>query len=294
MKIAIFPGAFKPPHRGHFFVAKTLADRPDIDNVIIAVSDKDRKGITSDQSINIWELYKNKLGSKVEIVRIYGSPVTYVSDQIRSNPDNQYVAVYGKGEGSRFNSLIGKPNVEIFDSGNLENISGTDFRDAIRSRNIKLISSFLPKKIKIDQFFNAFNKKKEETSPTSPLLEHSIYENQLPLLKPFITYCKEYLKLKTLPPLTLSYKETDAENMKSFGGYNPNIKNIRINIANRHQADIFRTLAHELCHYKQDTQNRLEPNSGQTGHPHENEANSHAAIIMRNFAHSNPEMFKTQ
>jgi hypothetical protein len=292
MKIAIFPGAFKPPHKGHFFVAKTLADRSDIDKVIIAVSNKDRNGITSDQSINIWELYKNKLGSKIEIIRIHGSPVDYVYDQVKNNPNDQYVAVYGKGEGSRFNSLVDKPNVEIFDSGNLENISGTNFRIAIRSRNIKIISSFLPEEITLDQFFNAFNKSKEETSPTSPLLEHPIYENQLPLLKQFIFYCREYLKLKTLPPLTLSYKGMDAENMKSFGGYNPNVKIIQINIANRHQADVFRTLAHELCHYKQDIQNRLEPNSGQTGHPHENEANSHAAIIMRNFAHSNPEMFR--
>lgn len=294
MKIAIYPGAFKPPHKGHFFVVKTLVNRSDIDKIIIAISGKERGGITSEQSINVWELYKNLLGPKVETIIVPDSPVRYVLDQVKNNPDNQYVAVFGKDEGSRFNSLVNNPNVEIFDSGNFESISATNFRDAIRSRNIKLIPSFLPEKINIDQFFNAFNKEKEETSPTSPLLEHPIYENQLPLLKLFITYCKEYLKLKTLPPLTLSYKETDAENMKSFGGYNPNIKNIRINIANRHQADIFRTLAHELCHYKQDTQNRLEPNSGQTGHPHENEANSHAAIIMRNFAHSNPEMFKTQ
>jgi Zn-dependent peptidase ImmA (M78 family) len=50
-------------------------------------------------------------------------------------------------------------------------------------------------------------------------------------------------------------------------------------------------LAHELVHYKQDIQNRLTPESGKTGHEHENEANAAAAIMMRNFAQMRPEMF---
>ncbi len=292
MKIAIYPGAFKPPHRGHFFVVKQLIDRPDIDKVIVAISSKERGGVTAEQSMDVWEIYKNLLGPKVETVVIPGSPVYYVFDQIKNNPDNQYVTAFGKEESSRFKSLEGNENVEVFDASNMDNVSATDFRDAIRARNVKQAAAFLPQGITTQQFFDAFTKSYEKSSPTSPMLEHPIYENHLPLLKLFINYCKDYLKLKSLPPLTLSFDNMAAENMRSFGGYNPNTKSIQINIANRHQADVFRTLAHELCHYKQDIQNRLEPNSGTTGHPHENEANSHAAIIMRNFAHSNPEMFK--
>ena len=82
--------------------------------------------------------------------------------------------------------------------------------------------------------------------------------------------------------------------MKSFGGYDTQNKDIKLNVHNRHQADIFRTLAHELVHYKQDIQGRLYPGAGETGTPIENEANAGAAIIMRNFAQQHPEMFEVK
>ena len=289
MKIAIYPGAFKPPHRGHFFVVKQLVDRPDIDKIIIAISGKERGGVTAEQSSDVWEIYKNLLGPKVETVVVPGSPVYYVFDQIKNNPDNQYVAVFGKEEGSRFKSLTGIPNVEIFDAGNADSISATNLRDAIRARNVKEVARFLPDGITTREFFDAFTRMYDKNKNT--LDENSMHIEYFPLLKEFVGYCKEYLKLKSLPPLKMSYDPTTAESRRSFGGYDPNNKSIELSVANRHQADVFRTLAHELVHYKQDLQNRLTPESGKTGHQHENEANAAAAIIMRNFAQQRPEMF---
>jgi hypothetical protein len=288
MKIAIYPGAFKPPHKGHFQVVKQLVDRNDISEVVVAVSSKERGGVTSDQSLDIWALYTNILGPKVKVVLINGSPVYYVFDQIKNNPDQEFVAVFGKEESSRFAGLADKPNVEVFDAGNFENISATDFRDAIRARNIKQVEKFLPAGITTKKFFDAFTKTYNNNE--EPINE-SQHENKFPLLKEFIGYCREYLKLKSLPPLKMSYDPTTAESRRSFGGYDPNNKSIELSVANRHQADVFRTLAHELVHYKQDIQNRLTPESGQTGHAHENEANAAAAIMMRNFAQMRPEMF---
>ena len=289
MKIAIYPGAFKPPHRGHFFVAKQLASRPDIDKVIIAVSSKDRGGVSAEQSLDVWELYKNLLGPKVETVLVQGSPVSYVYQQVKEHPDNQYVAAFGKEEGTRFSNLQSIPNAEIFDAGNADNISATNFRDAIQARNIKQVANFLPDGISTQQFFDAFTRTYDKNKNT--LDESLMYEEKFPLLKEFVGYCREYLKLKSLPPLTMSYDPTTAESRRSFGGYDPNSKSIELSVANRHQADVFRTLAHELVHYKQDLQNRLTPESGKTGHTHENEANAAAAIMMRNFAQMRPEMF---
>ena len=60
---------------------------------------------------------------------------------------------------------------------------------------------------------------------------------------------------------------------------------------NRHPIDIMRTLAHELVHYKQDTERRIGPDSGETGSPIENEANAMAGQIMRRFDQENPELF---
>ncbi len=267
MKIAIYPGAFKPPHKGHFQVVKLLVDRDDISEVVIAVSSKERGGVSLEQSLDVWGLYTNILGPKVKVISIPGSPIYYALNTIKNNPDQDFVVVFGKEESSRFASLVNNPKVEIFDAGNFENISATDFRDAIRANNDEQIIKFLPKNITINQFFSAFDKTKRETSAGYPLLE------------------------KSLPPLTMSYDPTTAESRRSFGGYDPNNKSIELSVANRHQADVFRTLAHELVHYKQDIQNRLTPESGKTGHTHENEANAAAAIIMRNFAQMRPEMF---
>ena len=286
-KIALYPGAFKPPHRGHFDVVQQLVNRPDISEVQIVVSAKDRQGISLDQSLNIWELYITLLGPKVNLLK-EGRPVTYTIDTIIENPNQEYIAVYGKGEGTRYNSIVNEPNAEIFNAGNVDNINATDFRVAIQARNIKQIAKFLPVGISTKQFFDAYgsvyNGNKEP-------INEALYKQQFPLLKEFVGYCKEYLKLKSLPPLKMSYNPTTAESRRSFGGYDPNNKSIELSVANRHQADVFRTLAHELVHYKQDIQNRLTPESGKTGHKHENEANAAAAIMMRNFAQMRPEMF---
>jgi len=286
-KIALFPGAFKPPHKGHFNVIQQLVDRSDVSEVQIIVSTKDRGGVNAEQSLNIWELYLNKLGPKAKLVP-YNIPVKYVIDTIKENPTQEYVAVFGKEEGARYSKLDNEPNAEIYDAGSFEDISATDFRVAIQARNIKQVAKFLPANITTKQFFDAFTKTYEKNKNS---LNEASYKQQFPLLKEFIGYCREYLKLKSLPPLKMSYDPTTAESRRSFGGYDPNNKSIELSVANRHQADVFRTLAHELVHYKQDLQNRLTPESGKTGHAHENEANAAAAIIMRNFAQMRPEMF---
>jgi hypothetical protein len=288
MKIAIYPGAFKPPHKGHFQVVKLLVDRDDISEVVIAVSSKERGGVSAEQSLKIWELYINLLGPKVKTYLTPGSPVSYTLTTIKENPDQDFVVVFGKEESARFASLADNPKVEVFDAGNFENISATDFRDAIQARNVKQIANFLPAGITTKQFFDAYGSVYNNNE--EPIHE-SLHKQQFPLLKEFIGYCKEYLKLKSLPPLKMSYDPTTAESRRSFGGYDPNNKSIELSVANRHQADVFRTLAHELVHYKQDLQHRLTPESGKTGHQHENEANAAAAIIMRNFAQKRPEMF---
>ncbi len=63
--IAIFPGAFKPPHKGHFEVVKKLLQNAD--QVVILISPKTREGVTADESVAVWELYKTILDGNVEI-----------------------------------------------------------------------------------------------------------------------------------------------------------------------------------------------------------------------------------
>ena len=56
-KIALLPGGFKPPHAGHYNMAKWLVANTDADTVLIRVGSKEREGITREMSLALWDLY---------------------------------------------------------------------------------------------------------------------------------------------------------------------------------------------------------------------------------------------
>jgi len=100
------------------------------------------------------------------------------------------------------------------------------------------------------------------------------------------------LKLKTLPKIRLE-KYLEQDEQPSFGRFMHSKDHAEIHLAikDRHPIDIIRTLAHELVHFKQYTENRLTKDSGKTGSPDENEAHITAGVIMRDFNKKFPEHF---
>jgi len=111
-----------------------------------------------------------------------------------------------------------------------------------------------------------------------------------PLLDTFIAFACKELGLDDLPSFELMKKD---DNGQSFGGYHPNSNHIVVATKDRHPMDIFRTVAHELCHHMQNLEGRIKDvaQEGGTGSDIENEANAKAGVVMRNFAKSNPECF---
>jgi len=113
------------------------------------------------------------------------------------------------------------------------------------------------------------------------------------IVRHFMEFADDRLNMNgDMPKVKLSFDETDAQTRKSFGNYNPEAKEILVVAANRNLGDILRTLAHELIHYKQDKEGRIKPNSGETGSTEENEANSLAGVLMREFGKNNPIIFE--
>ena len=84
-------------------------------------------------------------------------------------------------------------------------------------------------------------------------------------------------------------KHIHDDEQPTFGRYENDKNTLYVALANRHPNDILRTVAHELQHYKQDTEHRLEVDSGRTGSPEENEAHAMAGIVMRHFNKKYPE-----
>ena len=108
----------------------------------------------------------------------------------------------------------------------------------------------------------------------------------MPMIENFVGYCCEYLQLDEEPDIQII---RDGSIGHAFGCYSEGT--IKLNIMNRHPMDVLRTLAHEVVHFQQDVNGELHELSGETGSDHENEANSMAGILMRNFGRANPEYF---
>lgn len=107
----------------------------------------------------------------------------------------------------------------------------------------------------------------------------------------FIKFALKHLDITSLPKIQLLDKHVKGPHANSFAAYRPHNQSIILYVKNRHILDILRSLAHELVHYKQDLQNRLDHNSGKTGSEEENEAHAIAGQIMRRWGKIHPELF---
>ena len=121
------------------------------------------------------------------------------------------------------------------------------------------------------------------------LSENLSHNDASKVLNKFIQFVQNKLELAELPEINFVTGSNNSVKHSSFGGYGN--RQINITVSNRHIMDVCRTLAHELVHFKQDINNELEHNSGETGSPAENEANAQAAVIMRNWGKLHPNLF---
>ena len=179
--IALYPGAFKPPHRGHFNVVKALLDgsyrgaiydkdnykekgtdilsgtdgeKPKIDKVIVFVGAGERNGITKDEAMSIWEIYSEKLGN-VEILDGQQNPMFAAKDYAQANPDTAFAAITGiRGDSDfvdlrRVTTFKNAPNVQglAFAAAPDSKVRATDFRNSILGGSLDQIVDFFPKEL---------------------------------------------------------------------------------------------------------------------------------------------------
>lgn len=177
--IGLFPGAFKPPHKGHFDTAKQAATDNDI--AVVLVSSVDRDGITSDESYRIWNMYKAYLPKNLYIYTIQGSPVLNIyqivdilnngqftptpkvlaplprakeiAENLQSLQQPFTVNLYASEEDkNRFNAF-GGPSQNIYTGKNVTGVnikgvsrlaSATTAREALKNNDQKSFMSLLP------------------------------------------------------------------------------------------------------------------------------------------------------
>ena len=170
--IAVFPGAFKPPHASHLKAIQVIA--PKVDKVYVYVSKQPRvkEGqipVDASQAMAVWELYKEKglIPSNVEIKLAQNpTPVLDAYQEMEAHPENKYLAVFGKDEEDRWKSV--EKNREKYghvtpvNIGNLKGLSASGLRTAIKNKDLQAIETFLPKGITAKEYIQALSKGKKE------------------------------------------------------------------------------------------------------------------------------------
>lgn len=302
LKVGLFPGAFKPPHKGHFMVVEDLLLQ--CDEVIILISPKDRENITQQNSVDIWRLYIPLFDGKVSLWVVPENAVTEAYAYLSKYPQHQFVLAFGKDDEKRFNAAKNKeryPNAEVLNAGNNLGFSATTFRQAIKNRDMDTINMYLPNGANVLRFMEIMNLNLHEAFSVD-WWEKELHLNEIlgptdvrpngelpdsELTNEFVQFVMKALKLD-IYDFTLNLTQVPLQD--TFGTFNPSNKEITIYWGKeRAFADKARTLAHEMVHAYQMKNNK--PLNGATGSPCENEANAMAGVILRKFKDIHPEIF---
>ena len=260
-KVALYPGAFKPPHRGHFELVQRLSKVSD--EVLIIISPIARDGITAQQSLSVWKLYLPLLPKAKAWIADVASPVSFVYDYIKSYPQQDIQVAFGKGEEDRFKALLNKekyPNVKVYDAGNIEGLSATNLRNAVNSNNPPEIAKFLPQGIEVNDFLNALGYN-PRTEPTFNSINENISNSEF--IQALTSLTKYYVdngyNVKPLPKIKIV--SNDEQNSLNLLGktayYDPSNYSITLFTYGRHPKDILRSFSHEMIHHIQNLENRL-------------------------------------
>ena len=182
MAVVLYPGAFKPPHRGHFELVKALLkgsaqarvysldnqqDASDkllqgkgekidpITGVIIYIGSSVRNGIDKDDSKTIWDIYKKYLPGNVDIIVADANPMLVARSHAKNRPTEKFYAVTGFRSSEDFQDLKrisafkDLDNVQglIVSGGENSNVRATSFRDAILNGSLDDVLDFFPKEL---------------------------------------------------------------------------------------------------------------------------------------------------
>ena len=284
--VAVYGGGFKPPTSGHFEVVKqALKENPEIDEMIILIGGKPRNGITPDESILIWDIYKTYLPFKVEVKYTSVPPIKGIYNYAKEHPDEEVLFIIGAREGneddfkdiaSRTKSLDKYPNLNLRTIVTQGGVSGTAARNASKI-SLEKFKPFVPSELsdeEVEQVYNIVADKIQENKPEDgkaapygsgykKLNENASYSQNIDVMEKIAQLTNHMIdKGMNIEPLpTMEFIDGDSENAKDFFGktayYDPNRKHIVLYTEGRHPKDIVRSYAHEMIHHIQNLEGRL-------------------------------------
>ena len=318
--LVIYPGRFQPLHSGHQAVFQQLREEFG-DNVYIATSNKtdserspfdynDKTVMARAANIPLDKVVQVKSPySPSEITKMFDPNNTVLIFAVggkdmdldprfkfddKKDGTKSYLQKFKDDEVaepmSKHGYIMSAPTVE-FELLGAPITSSTQVRklyddsdDTKRDKNLKDLYGKNSSEIR-----TMFDRK---LSSSSAQLSESVHsETFVDNMRKFFAIAQRDLKLDQLPEIVWTSDSTAKGERPTFGKFQNDTNTITVSIVNRHPIDIMRTLAHELTHYKQQLTKGLDPDSGETGSPEEDEANAVAGQIMRHFDEENPDAF---
>ena len=153
-RIALLPGGFKPPTKGHFNALRYLLD--DADKGIVFIGGKAREGITPEQSEKIWNIYAKYFDKPVQVVYV-PNPVRAVYDYADENLDKTLLVGAGAKDEDVKRYAYFQNNAEKYPFVNVikipmqeGGISGSETREMIQQNVDESLDYFVPEEVSIE------------------------------------------------------------------------------------------------------------------------------------------------
>ena len=186
--IALYPGAFKPPHRGHFEVVKSLLNGTHngqvytkdnykdagasslsgkksivdkIDKVIVFPGGGERNGITKGESIAIWKIYSKYLPG-IEVIDGEKNPMFAAKEYAKANTDKDFYAITGiRSEDDlidlrRITTFTNTPHVQglVIPAAKGNEVRASQLRQAALSGNLDELRDFFPSQLNREELLS--------------------------------------------------------------------------------------------------------------------------------------------
>ena len=162
MKYYIFPGSFKPPHKGHVKVLMDIIKKQKDNNykIIIIISKKSRKlqnkenkVITASQSLKIFKIYINELNKKYKlkgnisaIISKKSSPLLDIYSVLKKTKESNKVFLIKSNKdknNKRFDMFYRIKKINLLSIKGIKDIHSTNFRKYINNKNKEKINEYI-------------------------------------------------------------------------------------------------------------------------------------------------------
>ena len=128
------------------------------------------------------------------------------------------------------------------------------------------------------------------TSNYTSIAQKQIKKINEGVIEDFIEFGKKELSLDDDFRVNLT---SNGDDIETLANYDMLDNEINVLTKDRADADIIRSIAHEMVHHKQNVRGDLRgnPEEGEDGSPWEDEANARAGVLVRKFGKINPDIY---